>query len=333
MKYILLLFLLIGSVTASYASETVSVRLGDHANYVRLVLETPGLSRTNVGLDADGLTAAVDVAGTYDIAVPRKMVGPISAIDQAPSDAEGSHLIVHFRVPVKVIAHSTIPADASNGQRFVLDFQQLAPGEAVPPAKSAETKPAPNPPANPAPAPKTSPAPPANNPSFILSGFRSADFGASRETVLASIERDFGAAVRAAVSERGTATATTLVVTPPPLLPNTPPATITYAIDAPPLGLRRVSVVWNAPDGKGMSDAETVLVTAPMTRFFETIDFSPGRAVLNQTAPDGAAIAFEGIDAAGNSTRMTVKPTSAAPEGGDKRSVIELVYAAAPVIR
>lgn len=320
MKYLTLILMLLAPIAVTQAREAASVRLGDHGSFVRFVLETPSKVGTEVALGADGLSATVTAAAELDIALPTHMAGVVAAIDKAPAEANKSGLILHFKAPVKIASRSVLPPEASAGQRVVVDFQPLA----------AETPSAPPPQAKPAqPAPPPAPAQP-KTASFILTGFRSAAFGASIDQVLAAIEKDFGAAGRAAVIQSGPVAERVLALTPPAMLPNTAPATIAYHVEPQPRGLARVTVDWNGADGTGLTPEEVALVTEPMTKFFKSIDFLGGHIVLGLVMPDGRLVVFEGIDAAGNVVQMTVLPPKPESSGDSKRQRIELIYAASP---
>jgi hypothetical protein len=312
-----------------HARESAAVRIGDHDSYVRVVLETPASVRPTVEFDPDGMTARVIVARGFDISVPGRMAGTIATIEKLSATDASSGFIVRFRVPVRLSGQLIIPADASNGQRFVLDFQTAVATETVPalrPSPPSSISQAP-------PAPPPSSSPPNKAATFILAGFRSAIFGATRKDALDAIEKDFGAAVRDRAEEGDHGSQHIVKIFPPSLLANTPPPTVAYYFDTPARGLSRITIIWDGPDGQGVAENDVAQITSPTVEAFKTIDFSPGKSLLNITMPHDLVVVFEGVDADGNTTRMTTSPAKSARENNAKRFIVELTYEAAPPSR
>ncbi len=321
------------------------MRVGDHASFVRVVLETPRRVQTTLTLNPDGLSATITAAADLDIALPARMTGVITAIEKlTPGDA-ASGVTLHFRTPVKLASQSTLPPEAALGQRFVADFQPLASSAPAPSGTEAAPPSFPPSPPIPAPKPQTPPAakPPAaelptpeipkpKNGDFVLTGFRSAAFGFSLESVLLAIDADFGHEIRTGATHSGSAGKHTLTLVSSPLLPNTTPPTIIYTIEPQPRGLSLVQLTWNGLGGAGLTEADAVKITEPMTSVFKSVAFVGGHTVLGLAMPDGQLVVFQGTDAAGNSVRMIMRPAPiAGPAGeGDKRYVIDLTYTEGP---
>lgn len=339
-KTLALLVMLLIPIAVANARDAASVRVGDHASFIRVVLETPHRVQTTIILNPDGLSATITAAADLDIAIPSRMTGAITAIDKATPEDAASGVTLHFRTPVKLTSQSTLPPEAALGQRFVLDFQPLA--SSVPAPSTTDAAP-PSPPIS-APKPKTLAAkPPAAEPptpeipkpkngDFVLTGFRSAAFGFSLESVLLAIDADFGHEIRTGATHSGSAGKHMLTLVSSPLLPNTTPPTIVYTIEPQPRGLSLVQLTWNGLGGAGLTEADAVKITEPMTGVFKSVAFVGGHTVIGLAMPDGQLVVFQGTDAAGNSVRMIMRPAPATGTGGegDKRYVIDLTYAQGP---
>jgi hypothetical protein len=341
-KTLALLVMLLMPIAVANARDAASVRVGDHASFIRVVLETAHRVQTTIILNPDGLSATITAAADLDIALPSRMTGVITAIDKATPQDTASSVTLHFRAAVKLASQSTLPPEAALGQRFVLDFQPLVSG-----APSA-TDAAPPAPPIPAPKPKTLAAkPPAadqptpeipkpKNGDFVLTGFRSAAFGFSLESVLLAIDADFGHEIRTGATHSGSAGKHMLTLVSSPLLPNTTPPTIVYTIEPQPRGLSLVQLTWNGLGGAGLTEADAIKITEPMTGVFKSVAFVGGHTVIGLAMPDGQLVVFQGTDAAGNSVRMIMRPATGNGTGigtggeGDKRYVIDLTYTEGP---
>lgn len=150
--------------------------------------------------------------------------------------------------------------------------------------------------------------------------------------MLLAIDADFGHEIRTGATHSGTAGKHTLTLVSSPLLPNTTPPTIVYTIEPQPRGLSLVQLTWNGLGGAGLTEADAVKITDPMTSVFKSVAFVGGHTVLGLAMPDGQLVVFQGTDAAGNSVRMIMRPAATTgPAGeGDKRYVIDLTYTEGP---
>lgn len=166
---------------------------------------------------------------------------------------------------------------------------------------------------------------------YVLTGFRSADFGAGEKDVRAAIKRDFGLSDDAVRSADNVVQKTkTLSVTVKDLLPDSGTAQVNYILGFKSKALVQVSVIWG-----GSVDQEIEgRILLGMAQQLVTHFAGQGYAVEATNLPlaEGVVLLFRGRDATGRMTLLTLDapPT---PEGADappRRPSLTLAYIADP---
>lgn len=181
-------------------------------------------------------------------------------------------------------------------------------------------------------APKKEPA--------VIDGFRSATFGMSESEVKKAIKADFGVSDPTKASNDVERT-TILAVAGKTLMPDTPPATISYILGASSAKLIQVNVVWGENGG---ADVRPVSATAKalVSYFLGKGSYAKDSVIVNQTLPNGSVLAFRGADAKGHMVVMNFFPIAegkdakaGAKADGDKapqvtKAMLRLSYVASP---
>ncbi|MEI7607631.1 MAG: hypothetical protein WCJ64_09620 [Rhodospirillaceae bacterium] len=140
----------------------------------------------------------------------------------------------------------------------------------------------------------------------IVDGYRSARFGMSEAEVRKAIRSDLGVdeAIRGANETERT---TVLVVQGKTLIPDTPPATVSYILGATSAKLIQINVVWGETTG---ADVKQVLPTANslVSYFIDKGSYAKDSVAVNQPLPDGSVLAFRGSDARGHMVVLHLVP-------------------------
>lgn len=139
-----------------------------------------------------------------------------------------------------------------------------------------------------------------------VDGYRSARFGMTEAEVKKAIKADFSID-DPGKTVNGTQRTTVLVVSGKSLIPDTPPATISYILGATTAKLIQVNVVWG---GNGGADAKQIAFTAnALSAYFqEKGSYARDSVAINQNLPDGSMLVFRGADAQGRMVVVQLAP-------------------------
>ena len=157
-----------------------------------------------------------------------------------------------------------------------------------------------------------------------IDGFRSAHFGMAETEVRKAIRTDFGGneVVRTTNDAERT---TALTVSNQALLPDTPPATISYILGARSAKLVQVNVIWG---GEGGADAKGVVTTANVLTayFLRQGAYAKDSVVSNRQLEDHSVLAFRGADSKGHMILLQLFPLIdvAAVKDSSKEKPIEV---------
>ena len=140
----------------------------------------------------------------------------------------------------------------------------------------------------------------------VIDGYRSARFGMSEAEVRKAIRADLGVEepVRGANETERT---TVLVVQGKTLIPDTPPATLSYILGATSAKLIQVNIVWGEATG---ADLKQILPVANSLAgyFADKGSYAKDSVAVNLTLPDGSVLAFRGSDAKGRMVVLHLLP-------------------------
>ncbi len=140
----------------------------------------------------------------------------------------------------------------------------------------------------------------------IIDGYRSSHFGMTEAEVKKAIKADFSVddSVKA-VNE--TERTTILIVPGKTLIPDSPPATVSYIFGASTAKLVQVNVVWG---GAGGVEAKQIVPTthALATYFLDKGGYAKNSVAVNQGLPDGTVLVFRGADAKGRMVVLQLVP-------------------------
>jgi hypothetical protein len=176
----------------------------------------------------------------------------------------------------------------------------------------------------------------------VIDGYRSAHFGMTEADVKKAIKSDFGVSDPVETNNGNEHTAV-LLVSGKTLIPESPPATISYIFGANTSKLIQVNIVWG--DNGGADVGQIVSTTNALTGYFGGKgSYAKDSFLANQKMPDGSILAFRGGDAKGHMILLHLVPfpeqtdgkTDAKKDGKDKpveikKAMLELSYIADPV--
>jgi len=176
----------------------------------------------------------------------------------------------------------------------------------------------------------------------VVDGYRSAHFGMTEADVKKAIKSDLGASDPVETAN-GNEHTTVLLVTGKTLIPDSPPATVSYIFGANTAKLIQVNIVWG--ENGGADVGKIVSTTNALTSYFVGKgSYAKDSLVANQKLPDGTILAFRGSDAKGHMVVLHLVPfseqadskTDAKKDGKDKpveikKAMLELSYIADPV--
>jgi hypothetical protein len=180
----------------------------------------------------------------------------------------------------------------------------VAPAKAISAPPSAAT-------VAPAPVPAPAPASPlaAEPAPALVTGFRSARFGASEAEVLAAIATDFGIRKEAVRIEENAAELTrVLVVTVPDLLEGGGKADIGYVLGYRTKSLIQVGITWSRTTDETMTPERLFSNANVLRAHFLQSGFAADTIVTNAVVSGGLLI-FRGTDAGGHTTAMMLQGT------------------------
>jgi hypothetical protein len=171
----------------------------------------------------------------------------------------------------------------------------------------------------------------------VIDGYRSAHFGMTEAEVKKALKSDLGVS-DPVETVNGNEHTTVLLVTGKTLIPDSPPATVSYIFGASTAKLIQVNVVWG--DNGGADVGQIVSTTNALTSYFVGRgSYVKDSLLANQKLPDGTILAFRGSDAKGHMVVLHLVPfpeqSDVKKDGKDKpveikKAMLELSYIADP---
>lgn len=164
---------------------------------------------------------------------------------------------------------------------------------------------------------------------YVLTGFRSADFGMNEDQLRDAIESDFGLSgddVR--VVENDVQRTRALVVEIQNLLPDSGLARVSYVIGYQSNALTQVAAIWS-PALDETTDLRGLVAMANQLRtHFAGQGYDPATLIANRRLTDAQTIIFRGRDAANRMTLLTLDapPTPEGAEAPPREPSLQLVY-------
>ena len=154
----------------------------------------------------------------------------------------------------------------------------------------------------------------------VIDGFRSARFGMTAKDVRDAIKKDFGIGEKDVVASSSQEEHTqSLTVKVKDLLPEAPPAAVSYILGATSKKLIQINVGWGAIES-GPVSLENLLPTANTLRdFFLRKGTYASAVVANQKLPDGSILLFRGADEKGRMVLLQLKPIMAGNNASGKK--------------
>ena len=139
-----------------------------------------------------------------------------------------------------------------------------------------------------------------------IDGYRSAHFGMTETEVRKAIKTDFSVDdPTKAVNDNERTTA--LIVPGKTLIPDSPPATVSYIFGTTTAKLIQVNVIWG--DAGGIEAKKIVPTTNALAAYFlENGSYAKDSLALNQGLSDGTILAFRGADAKGHMIVLQLVP-------------------------
>lgn len=315
------------------AAEAFLVRTGEHESFIRVVVETAAPMGYTVTTEPDGTHATILLSGTPEAPAKIQARDTVLTIQTAPAEGGKTAVNIAFRRPIALKSSGKLDPEGGGGYRIVVDFAYAGAAAPLPKPAAEPPKEAPPQPARPTPSASAAPpevAPPTAKPGgesvFILSGFRSARFGATVPDVIEAIRQDFHVGRDRLTEDSDKVTlARRLTLTLDGMLPGTRAAQLAYRFAPGSDRLIAVEITWGCPPvGNGLSDAEDRAITEPLTKLFRKIDYPPDRVVINQGLPDGATLVFQGRDVGERSSRLLRRVLPSV--NGEARACLALSY-------
>ncbi len=171
----------------------------------------------------------------------------------------------------------------------------------------------------------------------VIDGYRSAHFGMTEAEVRKAIKTDLGNSDPTQTTNP-TERTTILMVAGKTLIPDTPPATISYILGASSAKLFQVNVVWGENGGADVGQIAST-ASALTSYFMGKGTYAKGTQAVNQQLPDGSVLAFRGADAKGHAVALRFIPIQEQKDGKAdakdkqaevKKAVLVLSYVADP---
>ena len=139
-----------------------------------------------------------------------------------------------------------------------------------------------------------------------IDGYRSAHFGMSEAEVKKAIKADFSVDEPAKAANE-TERTSVLIVAGKSLIPDSPPATVSYIFGATTSKLIQVNVVWG--DNGGVDAKQIVPTTNALASYFiDKGSYAKDSVAVNQGLPDGTVLVFRGADAKGRMVVLQLVP-------------------------
>ncbi len=139
-----------------------------------------------------------------------------------------------------------------------------------------------------------------------IEGYRSAKFGMPEVSVRKAIKSDFAVENPTHLYNELEHT-NALIIANQVLIPNTPPATVTYILGAASSKLIQVNIIWGGDTG---ADIKLILLAANTltTYFVERGRYIKESYLVNQALENGSGIAFRGADQKGRMILLQMTP-------------------------
>ena len=139
-----------------------------------------------------------------------------------------------------------------------------------------------------------------------IDGYRSAHFGMTEAEVKKAIKTDFNVD-EPAKAVNSTERTSVLIVPGKTLIPDSPPATVSYIFGATTSKLIQVNVVWG--DNGGVDAKQIVPTTNALASYFlDKGSYAKDSVAVNQGLPDGTVLVFRGADAKGRMVQLQLVP-------------------------
>ena len=156
-----------------------------------------------------------------------------------------------------------------------------------------------------------------------IAGFRSAHFGMDEPAVRRAIERDFGVLEdKVRVDLHPVEKTTVLTVAVDRLLPDTPPAVVSYVFGFRTQKLIQVSVLWAAEKPDGLPEAALTL-----RNYFDRLQFQDGKSSTDGVLADGSRVVFRGIDRNGHAVLVNLQTPPAEKKPPGALNLLRVTYA------
>ncbi len=140
----------------------------------------------------------------------------------------------------------------------------------------------------------------------VVDGYRSARFGMNEAEVKRAIKTDFSVD-EPAKAVNDTERTNILMVPGKSLIPDSPPATVSYIFGATTAKLIQVNVVWG--DNGGVDAKQIVPTTNALVAYFlDKGSYAKDSVAVNQGLPDGTVLVFRGADAKGRMVVLQLVP-------------------------
>lgn len=139
-----------------------------------------------------------------------------------------------------------------------------------------------------------------------IDGYRSARFGMTEAEVKKAIKADLSVDDPAKAVNAAERTSV-LIVAGRNLIPDSPPAAVSYILGATTAKLIQVNIVWGE---KGGADAKQIvpIANALATYFLDKGSYAKDSVAVNQNLPDGTVLVFRGADAKGRMVVLQLTP-------------------------
>lgn len=164
---------------------------------------------------------------------------------------------------------------------------------------------------------------------YVLTGFRSADFGMNEDQLRAAIEQDFDLSGDDVLAvENDIQRTKALIVQVQDLLPDTGLARVSYVMGYKSKALTQVAISW----GGGLDEATDLRALVAMANQLRTHfvgqGYDPASLVANQRLSEAQTVIFRGRDAANRMTLLTLDapPTPEGAEAPPRPAGLQLVY-------
>lgn len=161
-----------------------------------------------------------------------------------------------------------------------------------------------------------------DKPAYILSGFRSANFGDDEAAVRKAIEKDFNVPDdKITVGESTLEKTKLLAVRVKDVVPDSGTAEVVYILGHKSQKLIQVNLVWGTNLSPDMTPQQFGAVATLLGQYFADQGFDPKNVTVNQKLQNGAVRVFNGRDAEGRMVTLLFQEgevKAVKPDGKDK---------------